>query len=199
MMSDQSESGMDVGRNYSSGFYDGLDRRNSPKIDTDQSISCMLDGPAADRLLRLGIVASEVTVLPRNFDTAISAEHFVFEEMTGTIRTLGRQVGLKVDIPGPTAFVALHEKDAEIISPVLVFAHAFLVEGGAALVYRFLELLSNHIASRWGPKIASSRVAVLEVVVTCGQSSKRLKYRGPISGLPTVVEAAQVAFSKVEE
>jgi hypothetical protein len=99
----------------------------------------------------LGIEPANVSVLPRNFATVQAPEEFIFEEMTPTILKLGRSVGLIVSVPGPSDSRTIHEKDTEVIAPILHFAQTFLVDGGASAAVAFLERLGRHIASRWGP------------------------------------------------
>jgi hypothetical protein len=177
---------------------DGLDRRRAREIPPGESLRVENDEAVAAQLRQLGIDIAGISVLPRNFKTAVSPDDFVFEQMTSTIQTLGRQVGLAIDIPGPSSYRSLHEKDFEIIAPVIVFAHAFLIEGGATLTVTFLEHFARHIATRWGPKAARDRDAVLEIVVTRGEDAKRITYRGPVDGLPRVVDAARAAFGENE-
>jgi hypothetical protein len=129
-------------------------------------------------------MSPSVSVLPRNFAVAESAEQFIFEAMTSTIQKLGRQVDLPIDVLGGGSYRSIHEKDAEIISPVLVFANAFL------------EHLGRHVANHWGPKAARTRHAVLEVVITNGPRTKRIKYNGPVDGLASIVSVAQKAFDE---
>jgi hypothetical protein len=110
--------------------------------------------------------------------------------MTSTIRTLGRQVGLTIDVLGPPDYRSIHEKDYEIVAPVLQFTRDFLVEGGATLTVAFLENLARHLVSS-GSKKNRERNAFLELVVTHGKHAKRVTYRGPIEGLSSVVDIAQ--------
>lgn len=173
---------------------DGLDRRLIRRIPAGSPIMVEDDTTTRRRLAELGLDTPTFAVLPRNFAVAASADDFVFEKMTPVIQALARQVGLAITVPGPAAYRSIHEKDAEIIAPVLQFAHQFIVEGGATLTVLFLEHLGRHIAKRWGPKATRERDAVLEVVVTKGSRSKRLTYRGPVTGLAMIVEAAEKAF-----
>ena len=186
---------MNTERSYSRTEHDGLDRRKMSSFGA-QPIVVDDDLETVVSLERLGLRPPNASVLPRNFVTAQSPEEFIFEEMTPTIQKLGRKVGLMVDVLGPVGYRSIHEKDAEIVAPVLLFAQSFLVEGGASLTVAFLEHLGHHIASRWGPKITRERAAVLEIVVTNGRRAKRVRYSGPLDGLATIVPVAQRAFDK---
>jgi hypothetical protein len=183
---------------YSRTEDDGLDRRRVPEVPKDTPI-LIEDDATAEHLAELGIEPSAASVLPRNFGAAKSSADFVFEQMTSTIRTLGRQVGLTIEVPGSSAYRSIHEKDYEVIAPVLQFSHAFLIEGGAALTVTFLEHFARHVASRWGVKRTRERDAIFEVVITRGKRAKRLTYRGPVHGLSSIVEAARAAFGENDD
>lgn len=148
----------------------------------------------AAQFARLDLVVPTTSVLPRNFLSVGSEDEFVFEQLTSTVRTLGRRVGLEIDVPGAAAYRTIHEKDHEIVAPVIQFSQAFLLEGGATLAVKFLEELAAYVASRWGPRKTVQTEAALEVVVTYGKRAKRITYRGPIVGLPEIVKLAQTVF-----
>jgi hypothetical protein len=185
-------------RKYSRTEDDGLDRRAAPGRAAVDSIEVRADA-TAERFAQLGLDVPSVSVLPRNFATVTSASDFVFEQMTSDMRTLGRRAGISVVIPGPTDFRALHEKDHEIIAPIVQFSHEFLIDGGAALAVAFLEQFAQHVASRWGIKKAKEMKAVLDVVITKGKNSKRITYQGPVEGLPRVAAIAQTVFNKHDD
>ncbi len=172
---------------------DGLDRRPAV-IALDKPIVVEADETVAARLEQFGINAPRASVLPRNFAVANSPEDFVYEQMTSTIRILGRQVGLEITVAGPSGHHTIHERDHEIIIPVMQFAHAFLIEGGATITVSFFEHLARHLESRCGRREAREYEAAFELVVTRGRMAKRLTYRGPVQGLPSIVEAARTAF-----
>jgi hypothetical protein len=134
-------------RGYWRTDHDGLNRRRAPETATDTGITVESDDVIIAHLEDLGISTPLASILPRNFANAESTEDFVFEQMTSTIRTLGRQVGLTIDVLGPPDYRSIHEKDYEIVAPVLQFTRDFLVEGGATLTVAFLENLARHLVS----------------------------------------------------
>jgi hypothetical protein len=172
---------------------DGLDRPQIVPADVD-GIVVHDDPEAVGRLRSLDLGSADVFVLPRNYATVASPTEFVFEQITSTIQKLGRQVGVKVAVPGETPRRSIHEKDAAIIAPVLVFTQAFIIEGGATLVFKFLEALSGYVKGRWGTTIARNRHAVLEVIITDGKKAKRIRYKGPIEGIQKIAAVAKEAF-----
>lgn len=179
-------------RTYSRKESDGLDRRK-PRFDAGCGITVRYD-VAIDTLVKWDVTSASASILPRNFMIADSADDFVFEEMTPTIQKLGRRVGLTLRVPGPDRYRSIHEKDAQVIAPVLVFAHSFLIEGGAALTVAFLEHFGRFVASQWGPKISRERDAHLEIIITHGKRAKSVQYTGPIDGLATIIEVAREPF-----
>jgi hypothetical protein len=176
---------------------DGLQRRRV-RSEGDSPAIVIEDDDAAARFEQLGLEVPALAILPRNFASATEPGQFVFEATTSTIRTLGRRVGLTLAVPGPTAYRGIHEKDHDVVAPVVQFAHAFLIEGGAVLVVEFLKELSRHVASRWGQKAARERHAVFEIVVTRGKRARRVTYNGPLEGLPSIVDVASRAFDEEE-
>jgi hypothetical protein len=172
---------------------DGLQRRRV-HVDGTYPPVVIEEDDATARFEQLGLEVPTASVLPRNFTSAARPDDFVFEAMTSTIRTLGRRAGLTLAVPGPHAYRAIHEKDHEVVAPVIQFAHAFLIEGGAVLVVEFLKELSRHIALRWGAKATRERRVLLEIVVTHGKHARRVTYDGPREGLSSVVEVAARIF-----
>jgi hypothetical protein len=179
---------------HDSTLRDGLNRRNVPAVPKGETISIAAEDATGTRLEGLGLQVPDVAVLPRNFESAATPEDFVFEESTSMIVALGRRAGVMVTVPGPSEYRTIHEKDAEIIAPVLQFSHQFLMEGGAVLAVAFLQELGRHVRKRWGGR-NRDRHAILEIAVTKGRSSKRLTYSGPPEELAQIVEAAQGLFN----
>jgi hypothetical protein len=173
---------------------ESLHRRPVPKLPPGQNIA-VADDSTSTRLSEFGLDVSRFAVLPRNFMFAAEPEAFVFEESTAAIATLGRQVGLAVELPGSARIRTIHEKDAEVIAPVLVVTHAFLAEGGAAIVVAFIERLARYVRKRWGPG-AKERHVILELSVIKGKNSKRVTYSGPQEGLPEIVDVAARVFDE---
>jgi hypothetical protein len=180
-------------RSYARTEGDGLDR---PSLSgrSDQRID-VHDDPQTGALLQgLNLKSSWVYVLPRNFAVAKSPDDFVFEQTTTTIQKLGRQVGVVVAVPGTGSYRSIHEKDVQIIAPVLVFAHQFLIEGGATLLVKLLEHVGAHVINNWGAHDVSDRDAVLQAIVTDGEKAKWITYRGPVGGLHSIVSIAESVF-----
>jgi hypothetical protein len=169
-----------------------LHRRARPILPDGQTIRIEDDSTAA-RFAELGIETPRFAVLPRNFTQADSADKFVFEETTSALIALGRRVGLSVERPGSGSMRTIHEKDAEVIAPLLAVSHAFLIEGGAALVVAFLEHTVRYLRRGWGPNARDRRI-ILELSVTKGKVSKRLTYAGDQEGLHQIVTIATEMF-----
>ena len=179
---------------YSRSESDGLDRQSRTRASVDIDTTIVDDETIAGRLQLFG--SPSAAVLPRNFAIAPFAEDFVFEATTSALRTLARRVGLSFDIPASSSYRSLHEKDHEIILPVLVFAHTLLVDGAASLTYKFLEALAAHLMSRQSSSARESSTVLVDLIITKNESAKRISYRGPASGLPSVVEVARHVFTK---
>ena len=184
---------MPTGRSFARVEDDGLDR---PRIAAAgvNGIVVRDDREVMENLCNLDLGSADVFVLPRNYATVTSPSEFIFEHVTSTIQKLGRQVGVNVAVPGETPYRSIHEKDAAIVAPVLVFTQSFVIEGGAALAFKFLEALSGYVKSRWGTAVARNRHAVLDVVITDGRKAKRIRYEGPIDGIPEVAAVAKEAL-----
>ena len=185
-------------RSYARTEDDGLDRP-SVTASSDGGIEIRSDPQTGALLQALNLKSSNVYILPRNFAVAKSPDDFVFEQTTITIQKLGRQAGVVVAVPGAATYRSIHEKDAELIAPVLVFTHQFLIEGGATLLAKLLEYIAAYVKSSWGARHASAREAVFEAVVTDGKKAKRITYRGPIEGLHSMVTIAETVFKDDEK
>jgi hypothetical protein len=179
---------------YSRTEDDGLDRPTPRELPDGIQTEVTVDNALASRLDVLGIPLPPISVLPRNILVATSADDFVFESMTSTIRPLGRQAGVLIEALGSHSYRTIKENDDHVVAPVIQVTHAFLIEGGAALLTSFLEHLARDIASRWGAKAVAKDKAFLELVVTKGKQVQRVTYHGPVSGLPTVADLAKAVF-----
>jgi len=178
-------------RDFKSSQEDGLDRHAIP-AEMPEGIIVREDS-IAQRFLDLGLPISAGVVLPRNFMTA-SADDFIFESSTPTIRKLAKLAQMELDVPGTTQYFRIHENDDSIIAPVIAFAHPFLLDGGAVLAVEFLKEYANHVRANWGAKKAKSANAVFTASVVDGDISKSVTYKGPIEGLPSIVDAMTKVF-----
>jgi len=174
-------------------FDDGLDRKKPVPLTEAGSFHIREDTEFIERLDALGIGVPEIAVLPRNFKTA-TKEGFVFESSTSTIIKIGREVKLPLERLGNGSSLAIHENDASLIAPVIVFAQHLFLDGSAEIVIAFLTEFAKHIRGVWGNTKANSTLARLDFVVTDGVSTKSMTYEGPIDGLPHVVELARKAL-----
>lgn len=123
-----------------------------------------------------------ISILPRNFDSVSSPADYVFERETSTVIAIGKSVGLKIEVSGGRPFTTIHENDAQLIAPILHFAHEVLADASAVTVVHFLAALAKHIKSRWGAKKTAKDEAVLVVLVTKGKKTKQVTYCGPVDG-----------------
>ncbi len=174
-------------RDFKSSQEDGLDRHAIP-AEMPEGIIVREDS-IAQRFLDLGLTANLGWGRLASYFMTASADDFIFESSTPTIRKLAKLAQMELDVPGTTQYFSIHENDDSIIAPVIAFAHPFLLDGGAVLA---VEFHANHVRANWGAKKAKSANAVFTASVVDGDISKSVTYKGPIEGLPSIVGASVV-------
>lgn len=172
---------------------DGLDRRclNAPQNET---LSIEPVPRIEERLTELGAsVFDTAAILPRNFDSAVSLDDCVFESITADLVTLGKRAGLELSTLGMENRKTINEHDIATIGAtiVLVLEHA---EKIAAFV-EFFNLVAKYLKRRGHGEVNDQTEVIQEVIVTDRSITRRITYRGPLSGLSTIVAAAQEALN----
>ncbi|HTV75332.1 MAG TPA: hypothetical protein VME66_16685 [Candidatus Acidoferrales bacterium] len=164
--------------------------RPSPKLPPPgESILIEDDQDFLQRLNDIGITSlPDVAILPRNFNSAPSAQAFAFERETNDLRVIGKQAGLTLE-PLVEKPAIIHENDVLTIGVVIVIALKVLeAANSSATLIEFFQRLGRFLGGRPGPSGDSIEV-VQEVIVTDGTTAKRFTYRGPARELHSVVDA----------
>jgi hypothetical protein len=144
-----------------------------------------------DRLKALGIDdVPRVAVLPRNFDVAVDKVALINESIAADIRIIGRGLGIDVYTFQGTGARRIKENDALSIGAIiLVTLEAFNnLETLGEFFARIARLVRDVNAGGGEVEITQ------EVVATGKKDSKKFTYRGPASGLPSIVPMIQTTM-----
>ncbi len=144
----------------------------------------------ADRAVALGISPlGDLTVLPRNFETAVARADLLHESSTATIRKLWRERGVDektLERAGET-FPHISERYADWIAPTLFVTAKLLSENGP-LVSLAIETIKEYVLELFRGSGSSNRTVKLDIVVeeTQAKRYRKLSYSGPAEGLSTL-------------
>jgi hypothetical protein len=148
----------------------------------------------ADRTTALGLIYPRgLAILPRNFSSAIDLSEVLHEDSTASIRILFRERGVPetpIENPGQK-FPCIQENAADLILPT-IFVTASLYSENPNLVSLALNILSSY-AVDFFKGLRRNRNVDLSVVVERDKAkiSKRLKYKGDVSGLKDLEAAVR--------
>jgi hypothetical protein len=189
---------MDTG---SSSAEDGLRRRSPPVPQAGETI-IVSDYPSVpERLHKLGIAdVPAVAILPRNFETAKSADELVFEANTADLRKLAKKAGVEISTFGIRDPKSIQEHDASSVGFVLLLGIQAFNSAGSLL--EFINNITHYLKRVGIGRVTDQTEIIQELIVTNRSISKRLTYRGPLSGLPKLLEAGREAIdvrSETEE
>lgn len=177
---------------------DGLSRRTPRLPDPGKTLLVEDIPPIEVRMTQLGLLAVEaVGILPRNFYTAASSDDLIFEAITADLVMLGKQLGLNVSTLGVQDRKSIHEHDAATIGAVIIVCLETL--NNVAAYIEFFNLVANYLKRHGKGHVNDQTEVIQEVVVTKHSLTKRIVYRGPLSGLSSVVRAGQEALSGTTE
>lgn len=161
-----------------------LGRRKAEGTDADAAAA--IEGS----LERLGISKiPDFALVPRNLATAPDAEHLVYERESLDLQVLARQVGLKLEPIAGSTMETVHENDATIILPALIFLGALLDR--AETVLEIIELFKKirDFVVRHSRKPNEPIELSQEIFIHEGSHFERVSFKGPPSALPDVVES----------
>lgn len=174
-----------------------LDRRR-PKLPENSAHRIEPTPRVEERLEQLGAATIDgAAILPRNFDNASSLDDCIFESTTADLVTIGKRAGLDVSTLGAKNRKSIHEHDVATIGVVilLVMENA----NNFATYVEFFNLIANYSKRRGHGEVCNHTEVVQEVIVTNGSVSRRIIYRGPLSGISSIVTAGQEALNAAVE
>jgi hypothetical protein len=182
-MSDSAKPSSAEATQETDGAYGDLDRSLLPE---GMHVSDATDFDATLKKFSLGDVP-EFAFLPRNFHTALDIQHLVYEREARDLQVLARQAGLDLKPVAGSSFQTIHENDASVHLPTIVFLWQLL--DNADKVINVADFLAKVAAfTRRHSDVANEEVEVSQEYIVTGKSkTKRFTFRGPASALPDIL------------
>ena len=127
----------------------------------------------------------DLSILPRNFDTAKSKDELVHESSTPTVRVMWRQAGIqetKTEKHGEK-FPQISEKQfIGWIGPMVFISASLLSQDPGAIAIAF-GVISNYLTDCFKGVARDKRVRLDIVLEMKGNRFKRVHYEGDVDGL----------------
>ncbi len=139
-----------------------------------------------DRASGLGLtLTSELAILPRNFESAVSAAELAHEAETSTVRKLLNAAGLETQQlqPAGKLLPIMVRKDVDWISPT-IFVGSMLLTQNSLAIQLALNVLGSFIAERFKGTPGGGDVELIFVVEqTRTRRCRRVVVKGPVSAI----------------
>lgn len=150
-------------------------------------------------LERLGInQLPDFAVIPRNLLSAPTTDAFVYERESRDLQAIATGAGLKLAPLADGAFETIHENDASLILPALVFLYPLLetYNKTTTIVEFFNNMLK--LLSRQSGKPLSQIELTQEILVKKNSKSMKFSYKGPAENYMAVVSELKQRFDEYD-
>jgi len=138
------------------------------------------------RAVELGLnEPKDLSILPRNFDTAKLRDELLYESSTPTVRVLWKQAGInetKTEKQGEKLPQISEKEFTGWLGPTIFIGASLLSQNPAAVSVAF-GVISNYLTD-WFKGIVGDKKARLDIVIETGRNKyKRVHYEGDVDGL----------------
>jgi hypothetical protein len=149
----------------------------------------------AERARALGCqVPTGLSILPGNFETAVTRSELLHESETPTVRTLWRKEGLietPIEVEGERIPQVSEKSAHEWLGPIIFVSGALLAQNPVVIDVA-LGVISNYLTDWFKGVARENRRAILDVVVEVGNEKyKKLHFEGPVEGMKYLARIAR--------
>jgi hypothetical protein len=170
-----------------------LSRRATPTVPEGDSLLVEDYASVFERFRALGIEnVPAAAVLPRNFDTAKTAQDLVSERTAPDIKIVGRRAGVDVTTFEGVGAREIHENDALTIGAVIWLSVETFNNVGT--IVAFMKEIAKFAKARSRSKPEAELEITQEFIVGDEYRSTRFVYRGPASTLESIVPTMKSAI-----